>query len=470
MNKANFRDLFKSLAIILLFVVIIGLIIITTHPDKFKEIIFGKKITEGMGAAEFHSDCFRCGVTPQMGNAFTIQRINQEIINNRARVPSNVLPRDGNAFNLYMKQGDSFDLSYVFCSWDGIYSTTSSNWLDKCKNYMYNDASCCTKDDGSQTDFYKGNYITDTTTGEKYYGIVFKFKKTGTTQVTSSDDLALSNSANARTISNDIFEFTPMHKKDDKQPHKLYDNSLEYTTTISSENEANDLKISQDTNGNPTHYIDCSGSKIEIPTPEIPSWATCNLSQVTSIPNSQVMELAKDQQLCWNIGQTFGELSMNYYCISNNIALENCPTIYQPRPDANTLTPPIDSLFSGGSSGAGTSGTGTFGSDTGLPSTFSQEIQSQLQTATDNLVKQFQDKLANLNNNLGQPEYPNIGNPTYLNIGTCGNNSPYVYNSSCTNTKTSETGGFLYQYQCYPSLTGQFEECGPQGYNPRPDF
>ena len=468
MNKANFRDLFKSLAIILLFVVIIGLIIITTHPDKFKEIIFGKKITEGM--AVFHSDCFRCGVTPQMGNAFTIQRINQEIINNRARVPSNVLPRDGNAFNLYMKQGDSFDLSYVFCSWDGIYSTTSSNWLDKCKNYMYNDASCCTKDDGSQTDFYKGNYITDTTTGEKYYGIVFKFKKTGTTQVTSSDDLALSNSANARTISNDIFEFTPMHKKDDKQPHKLYDNSLEYTTTISSENEANDLKISQDTNGNPTHYIDCSGSKIEIPTPQTPSWATCNLSQVTSIPNSQVMELAKDQQLCWNIGQTFGELSMNYYCISNNIALENCPTIYQPRPDANTLTPPIDSLFSGGSSGAGTSGTGTFGSDTGLPSTFSQEIQSQLQTATDNLVKQFQDKLANLNNNLGQPEYPNIGNPTYLNIGTCGNNSPYVYNSSCTNTKTSETGGFLYQYQCYPSLTGQFEECGPQGYNPRPDF
>lgn len=463
MNKANFRDLFKSLAIILLFAVIIGLIVITTHPDKFKEIIFGKKITEGMGAAEFHSDCFRCGVTPRLGDALTIKRINSEYINN--------IVRDGGAFNLYMKTADgNFDLSYVFCSWNGRYSITSSNWLDKCKNYMYKDASCCTQEDGSQTDFYKGNYITDTTTGEKYYGIVFKFKKTGSTQVTSSNDLALNNPSDSiirnvnfvDTISNDIFEFTTLNTTDISN---FNDNSLTYSTVIT-----DTITISQDTDGNPTHYIDCNGSKTEIPTPQIPSWAKCNLSKVTSIPNSQVMELAKDQQLCWNIGRTFGEPSMNYYCISNNIALENCPTIYQPRPDANTLTPPIDSLFSGGSSGAGTSGTGTFGSDTGLPSTFSQEIQSQLQSATDNLVKQFQDKLANFNNNLGQPEYPNIGNPTYLNIGTCGNNSPYVYNSSCTNTKTSETGGFLYQYQCYPSLTGQFEDCGPQGYNPRPDF
>lgn len=470
MNKANFRDLFKSFAIILLFAIIIGLIIITTHPDKFKEIIFGKKITEGLGGAVFHSDCFRCGVTPQMGDAFTIKRINEEIINNRVRDPSNVLPRDGGAFNLYMKRGDNFDLSYVFCSWDGIYSTTSSNWLDKCKNYMYNDASCCTQDDGTHTDFYKGNYITDNTTGEKYYGIVFKLNKIGSKAVTSSDDSALGNPSNQNignvnfdgTITNDIFEFTALKTTD---PLNFYDISLTYTSLTT-----DTITISQGTDGNPTHYIDCNGSKTKIPTPEIPSWATCNLSQVTSIPNSRVMELAKDQQLCWNIGRTFGEPSMNYYCISNNIQLENCPTIYQPRPNANTLTPPIDSLFSGGSSGSGGSRMGTFGSDTASPSTFSQEIQSQLQTATDNLVKQFQDKLANFNNNLGQPEYPNIGNPTYLNIGTCGNNSPYVYNSSCTNTESREVGGFQYQYQCYPSLTGQFEDCGPQGYNPKPDF
>ena len=462
MNKANFRDLFKSLAIILLFAIIIGLIIITTHPDKFKEIVFGKKITEGLRGPVFHSDCFHCGVTPRLGDAFTIQRINGEINSNRSRDPSNVLPRDGGAFNLYMKRSDNFDLSYVFCSWDGIYSTTSSNWLDKCKNYMYNDGSCCTQDDGSQTGFYKGNYITDNTTGEKYYGIVFQFKKTKTIQVTSSDDSALGNFANARTISNDIFEFMALNTTDISN---FSDISLTYSTVIT-----DTITISQGDDGNPTHYIDCSGSNTKIPTPEIPSWATCNLSQVTSISNSRVMELAKDQQLCWNIGQNFGEASMNYYCISNNIALENCPTIYQPRPDANTLTPSIDSLFSGGSTIGGTSGTGTFGSDTALPSTFSQEIQSQLQTATDNLVKQFQDKLANFNNNLGQPEYPNIGNPTYLNIGTCGNNSPYVYNSSCSNTESREVGGFQYQYQCYPSLTGQFEDCGPQGYNPRPDF
>ena len=44
MNKANFRDLFKSIGIIILFLIIIGLIIITTNPEKFINMIFGNKI------------------------------------------------------------------------------------------------------------------------------------------------------------------------------------------------------------------------------------------------------------------------------------------------------------------------------------------------------------------------------------------------------------------------------------------
>lgn len=72
-------------------------------------------------------------------------------------------------------------------------------------------------------------------------------------------------------------------------------------------------------------------------------------------------------------------------------------------------------------------------------------------------------------------EFPNIGNPTYLNIGRCNANSPYVFNSGCSdndnnnNGQTTE-GGFLYKFKCRPSLTGQFEVCGPLGYSARPDF
>ena len=40
MNKANFRDLFKSLGIILIFLVIIGLVWINIYPEEFKQMFF----------------------------------------------------------------------------------------------------------------------------------------------------------------------------------------------------------------------------------------------------------------------------------------------------------------------------------------------------------------------------------------------------------------------------------------------
>ena len=148
--------------------------------------------------------------------------------------------------------------------------------------------------------------------------------------------------------------------------------------------------------------------------------------------------------------------------------------------------PVSDSLLNGSTIGTTDSTIGSSGS-TIQPSNFgktttdniSTEVQSQLKSAVDSLVKQFETKInsmniaSNINNssNQNQLEYPNIGKPTYLNIGSCNNNSPYVYNSGCSAKSGKGTGsGFLNQYKCYPSMTGEFQDCGPEGYNSLPQF
>ena len=124
MNKANFRDLFKSLGIILIFLVIIGLVWINIYPEEFKQLFFLQekvKVKEGnqnMGSID--PECFKCVVRPRLGAVFGKDNINQRIIQNRIQDSNGVLPQLGESFNLYQAQNES---TYVFCSWNGSYKT-----------------------------------------------------------------------------------------------------------------------------------------------------------------------------------------------------------------------------------------------------------------------------------------------------------------------------------------------------------
>lgn len=481
MNKANFRDFFKSLAIILVFIVIIGLLLITTYPEKFKNMIFGKNIIEGN--KNINSECFECAITVNTGpfttttpNLSTNKDISSAIVARSKIDISNVLPRtNGDAMNLYTSL-NNINTQYVFCSWNGQYNTTSSSWLDNCTDTMYNDVSCCLQEDGSRTDFYTKNYIIDTSLPEtsrsklKYYGMVFKYENIPAydTIVTASEDPALDNPKYPKRhiITNDTkFKFTPVDN--DKT---FIDGRFKYKTSVSSSQDVQKYTIETDDNGNVKKIIDCKGDVKDSPSNRIPSWSKCNLSQVTQIPTSEVMNLATNQRLCWKIGSTFGEISMNQYCEISNIDLTDCSKIYLPRDNADSLNPPIDSIFNNGRT-SGTGGTqNIIGSDTNNTSTISSSIKNQLQFIIDGVVNKFQERSSIMNNIRNSPEVPNIGVPTFLNIGTCNNNSPYVYNSSCQNSTTSQSGNFDYQYQCYPSITGDFSVCGPPGYLEKLDF
>ena len=413
---SDINDGLKSLAIIGLFIVIIGLIIISTHPEKFAEIVFfwrspSNNVREGN--ANIHSQCQQCVISPTIGPASGITNIDANIIQREQVDASNVLPRKGGAENLYIS---SSDMSYVFCSWssDTTKSMTSSEWLDKCEQYMYSsDISCC---HGSTGDFYDGNYIIDTLYNEKYMGLVFKYDISSSALVKSG--------IGDQMIARNLYNFTPLAVNNNAKQDTFNNGRFKYFTTITSDTMASSLEIGEQVEDNSNSVtvdklINCEGVLVSPPAVTTP------------------LDL-KDKPL-----------------------------------DLNRL--------SGQNANTNTTGTviATGSSDDSLnPSNFddttiniTREVQSQLKSAVDSLVKQFETKInsmniaSNINNTNNRVQYPNIENPTYLNIGSCNNNSPYVYNSGC-NTGS----GYLNQYQCYPSMTGEFQDCGPQGYNSLPQF
>ena len=422
----DINDGLKSIAIIGLFIVIIGLIIISTHPEKFAEMIFfwrSRSNNVREGNANIDSECHQCVISPTIGPASGITNIDANIIQRERDDPSSVLPRKGGAENLYIS---SSDMSYVFCSWssDTNKSMRSSEWLDKCEQYMYSsDIACC---HGSTGDFYDGNYIIDTLHNEKYMGLVFKYDISSSALVKSG--------IGEQMIARNLYNFSPVAVDKSAKQVSFNNGRFKYFTTITSDSMASSLKIGERVEDNSNSVtvdklINCEGVLVSPPA-------------VTTPPDWKDMPLDL-----------------------NALSGQNANT------NTNTNTNTTGTVIATGTS-----------NDTLNPSNFddttsniSREVQSQLKSAVDSLVKQFETKInsmniaSNIDNTNNRLQYPNIGNPTYLNIGSCNNNSPYVYNSGC-NTGSESGSGYLNQYQCYPSMTGEFQDCGPQGYNSLPQF
>tara|TARA_B110000503_G_C7163350_1_gene420704 strand:+ start:3300 stop:4559 length:1260 start_codon:yes stop_codon:yes gene_type:complete len=419
MTRADITDGLKSLAIITLFLVIIGLILISTHPERFTEFLFfwrsNNNIREGnTNINTIPAECQKCVISPTIGPASGITNIDAVISQNQQVDISNILPRKGGSFNLYISP---LDMSYVFCSWSQMDNSSDSDWLKKCNEYMYSDdISCC---HGSTSVFYQNNYITDVDSGEIYKGLVFKYDISSTALVKSG--------IGDQMVSRSLYNFTPVVPDSSLTDISFIRGRFKYTTTITSDNKSSLIigERVEDDSVTVDNLINCEG--VRVPPPIVTS------------------------------------------------------------PDLSEM-PVSDSLLNGSTTGS-TSGSTIQPSNFGKTTTenISTEVQGQLKSAVDSLVKQFETKInsmniaSNINNssNQNQLEYPNIGKPTYLNIGSCNNNSPYVYNSGCSSKsgKGTESGkgtgtgsGFLNQYKCYPSMTGEFQDCGPEGYNSLPQF
>jgi hypothetical protein len=86
--RRDINNELKSFAIIGLFIVIIGLILISTHPEKFAEMIFfwsshsnSNNVREGnANIAEISSECQQCVISPTIGPASGITNIDANII------------------------------------------------------------------------------------------------------------------------------------------------------------------------------------------------------------------------------------------------------------------------------------------------------------------------------------------------------------------------------------------------------
>lgn len=452
MYAINYEDIFKTILIIILFIVIILLIFVTTNPGYLKKLFCSfceNKIVEG-----FTSDCYKCIIIPSIGSIYNnngINNIKNDIMLRTETDTDNVIPTNGDSYNLYK---DSLqDASYVFCSWKTPSNNPEvKNWFTDC-SYI-NDTSCCLINDTSYSDFYNNNYLLDNSYNKKYYGIVFKFNVKNSIKIGDQRDMEFNPELNPKN--HNMYNLSTYSFESALNGDKFVDNRFEYIST------SKKFTINQDNSGNIKKGINCFGEIVDI-SYNNSLLNTCNLSSqnlVDEIGLNNVINLQENQELCWKIGSQYGEISMNEYCEISNVNLSDCQKLYLPIPGKQDT---IKSLFDKNSLYTGA--TNTMASPL-----LTEQVQSHLQNVTDNLVKQFTDKIDSINTNLGKAEYPNIGNPTYLNIGTCNNNSPYVYNSNCANSENTQSGKFLYQYQCYPSLTGEFTDCGPQGYQSNIEF
>ena len=460
MNKANFNDMFKSILIILLFIIIIGLIWITTNPKLIKDMICN---VEGFTSNNTINQCNRCYITP-----FNVSADNNRI--------ENILNRNINQHNFYFIDND---ISYLFTTWKH-----DRNFNENCTTVEERDRNrpCCLTDDSiNQSNFYKSNYIeatqintlpdgTQETIIQKIYGILFKVDISH--QIIPENTInftfkynpiknLVNNPKNFRINENFSFKYFTSINNDslDISAEKVFENIDTDNSDLENPNletllyNPDRLAINLTTSrNNITKRITCNGIREDIPAGDTDMVEDCDISEISR-------DKARLNRFCWQQGNN----------ITDKCQLTNI------RDDCRIFLPKDGVDITGNDGDSGDSNV----IDTDLTSgtlTNPQTI-SVLQEAADRLVQKFSDRISNINvfnPGFSGIEFPNIGNPTYLNIGRCNANSPYVFNSSCSdndnNNGQTTAGGFLYKFKCRPSLTGQFEVCGPLGYSARPDF
>jgi len=445
--KLNEKDIIRLIFIIF---IIIGFIVLLWN--------YNKTVIEG--STNMDSGCNDCRISPEYSpTATTFYKVltdaNNEITANYtsgAGIGSGFLnnyfgsaTQGDNCVNLNLRGQDQ---SYIFCPWQPGNSPYLTNPDIKCPSNTFvgsdNTSFCC-----SNNSFNNDNYLLlDDPSKSKIYGLVFEVQdfssKTSTTRhqqsllgsrlITSSDALFTQN----------LYEFKyPVSLNRSMYSISGFDISLSVNKSTA---EWNAIYQSFSGTDNETaitdKYINCSGQEISFN----------YLDNVAYISKAC-------QNLYPNIGygkHTIGDgvtfcMQNEKYCEISNV-MTDC-SLLLPK-----YTPANEWYRISQSSGAQASPGGGFDID--------GSIQPGLQSAVDQLVSKFTQQITSLTSQIGESlQFPNLGQVKYLDVGACNNNAPYVYNSGCDTSL-----GYLGQYTCYPSLTGAFSDCGPPGYDAKPQF
>lgn len=426
------KDIIRFIFIIF---IIIGFIVLIWN--------FNKTIIEGL--TSMSNDCNECRISPNYSptattSSYGLQNANSVIDANASTNPQYSLSGEQlleNYFGSALQGNNCINLdfsgvdgSYIFCPWQA--GNVPSN-LSECSNNtvfgsttgtsiystsIYDTSYCC-----SNTSFYNNNYLLLNDVS-RIYGLVFEVEDICNIQFTNIF---------GQEFSSNLYQFN--HPSSLSQYKTYTINGFDTSINIKQPYIINPITQSFSGTDNQTaktdKYINCSGD-------------VCNniIAQYTTnclkIPSQYVL----DNQWCYN--------ESNYNnCVLTNIGEPSCNKLLLPK--------------SGYGPNFSASGD-TISPDGGFDITGS--IQAGLQTAVDQLVSKFTQQINSLTSQIGDSlQFPNLGEVQYLDVGSCNNNSPYVYNSGCDTSL-----GYLGQYTCYPSLTGAFSDCGPPGYDPKPQF
>ena len=428
--KLNEKDIIRLIFIIF---IIIGFIVLIWN--------YNKNVIEG--ATNIGSGCNDCRITPEYSSTNSLHNyiLNQGNSTIAANYASGAGISGDFLNNYFGNKGrycqhldlNGVDGSYVFCPWqpgnvpknlsecnnNTVFGSTTGS--SQYSTSTYNNSFCCSNTD-SNNNFYIDNYLLLNDVS-KIYGLVFEVDNLSTTTITN---------ATGMEISQNLYEFkNPTFQPTTGYTVKGFDISVNIYQSSKSSNTSN-----------PDKYINCKGDEISFN----------NLDNVAYISKAC-------QKLYPNIG--YGnytiEQGVNFcmqsaqYCEISNV-MTDCSLLlpkYTPSNEWYRISP---------EPGAQASPVGGFDID--------GSIQTGLQSAVDQLVSKFTQQITSLTSQIGESlQFPNLGQVKYLDVGACNNNAPYVYNSGCDTSL-----GYLGQYTCYPSLTGAFSDCGPPGYDAKPQF
>ena len=432
--------------LIFVFFIIIGFIILIWN--------FNKTIVEGN--TPMSNSCNECRITPEYSptattSSYGLQNANSVIDANASTNPQYSLTGEQlleNYFGSALQGNNCINLdfsgvdgSYIFCPWQ------LGNFDKNCPSNTVvggntNTAFCC-----SNTSFYNNNYLLLNDVS-RIYGLVFEVEDLSSMKTTTQDKQNMFASGN---ISRDdtystqsIYQFNPSSLSQSKT-YTL--NGFDTSINITQNGRHSSKPITQSFSGTDGEtaitdkYINCYGQDI----------SSDYMNSLADIPKAcQELFFIKVYGKR-TIGDAYNFCLQNpQFCELSNV-MTDCKLLL-PKYSPNEWYRLSQNQNVNASSDADFDITGS--------------IQAGLQTAVDQLVSKFTEQITNLTSQIGDSlQFPNLGEVQYLDVGSCNNNSPYVYNSGCDTSL-----GYLGQYTCYPSLTGAFSDCGPPGYDPKPQF
>jgi hypothetical protein len=379
--------------------------------------------------------CSECSITPTFSQS-------QTAINNNIVSASNVFNPDLNLSGVRLQNcffgtisgSSNPDICYTFCPW---------NVMPSGDCYASTDTSmCCNENDT----FYTTQYLEDSC-GNKLYGMLFnrissnligselnyKFKPVKST-------LPLGNSSSsAKYVVNDSSTFSSLNTNIYNLPNDNY------------------YSLSFESSGPTSRYINCSG--------DIITYTPSELQDKCPFTLFSTLEMSVNQ-VGYNDLSFKKMVNDTYSCRVNAIQSGPIDSICDPIIPQETAISQIPDEFMDYSMCTFYTSKSN-GNNNQFTSQASDVVTQQIPTVAQDSIRQLTDVFTQQINNLKDSLMTNLQFPAvdtrYLNLASC--------NDLCYNTaEITKTAENLSQYTCYPTLTGEFQDCGPAPYMSTIDF